>query len=528
MARRALILANGTFEDGRIVPLASPVPDAKRLTDLLRREEVGGYEVSVCSDLGAQRMRLAVEQFFRSGEKGDFLMLFLSGHGFKDSEGNLVFAASDTDKDWLESTGVPARFINKQASKTRASLSIFLIDSCYSGAFTKGHVFKKGDAGIDREDFSIPGGHGTAIITASSSVQLAGEAEANGSIQSHFTRHFIEGIETGKADRGKKGHISLDDLFVYVRNGLKQTAPGQTPKPHYFGVDGSEEVARNPVWKPVQLPEELLKELRDPDRRVRGAAAEALAEIVREGGDKALLARKQLQRLTSDDSKFVRNLADELLQEFAEDYAMRIKAEAQNQKNNRAANEVDATEQNERELAGAADEPGPLEFAATLDEEDSLDKYQTQNRLPIAFGAIVFILAALWGLSTLISSPNDDQLEGDISSEASSLPATSLTKAPDVSPSVAWILGKWANMKDENGCNAAVNISLSEDGKRLIFQQDLEPKYKEYLYQIVTFNTPAKPPSLQTKDFRYYYISNTRIQADSRKLKNVVFWKRCK
>lgn len=315
--KRALILATGTYADSRITPLKSPVPDAERLRLLLIRDDIGPYDVIMLSDAGLMAQRVAIERYFQSADPDDTLLLFISGHGDKDADGDLYFLAQDSDRDLLSSTAIGAHFVSKQAARSRAKQKVLLIDTCYSGAFAKGHVFKSGSAAITAEDFGENGGRGTAIITAASSTQLASEAAAEGRMQSRFTRHLIEGIETGAADVNGTGNITLDELFDYVRAALHREGPGQEPK-RLNAIDGDMVIARNPVPRAIPLAPALAKRIASRNWETRATACIALAEIVRNGDRQRGPALAALQALGEDPDDRVKRRAQAELKELAE------------------------------------------------------------------------------------------------------------------------------------------------------------------------------------------------------------------
>lgn len=312
--KRALILATGTYADSRITPLKSPVPDAERLRLLLVRPDVGPYEVTMLSDADQRAQRVAIERYFQAADADDTLLLFISGHGDKDADGDLYFLAQDSDRDLLSSTAIGANFVSRQAARSRAGQKVLLIDTCYSGAFAKGHVFKSGAAAISAEDFGEGSGRGTAIITAASSTQLASEADAGGRMQSRFTRHLIEGIETGAADANGTGTITLDELFDYVRGALRKEGPGQEPK-RLNAIDGDMVIARNPVRRAAPLAAGLLRKVASRNWESRAGACIALGEIARRGGEQKPAALATLRALAEDpDDRVKRRAQNELTQ----------------------------------------------------------------------------------------------------------------------------------------------------------------------------------------------------------------------
>ena len=74
-------------------------------------------------------------------------------------------------------------------------------------------------------------GRGRAIITASNSMEYAYEGdELTGEGQpSVFTEAVVEGLRTGKADLDMDHLISIDDLYHYVYDRVRERTPNQTP-----------------------------------------------------------------------------------------------------------------------------------------------------------------------------------------------------------------------------------------------------------------------------------------------------------
>ena len=306
MAARALILANGVFADPAIPRLVSPVPDGGRLKALLERADVFPYEATLAPDLGAQAAREAVAEFCHGADAGDQLLLFISGHGLKDAHGKLYFATADSWKTKLKATTLEARFVIECMQESAAERQLVFLDTCYSGAFARGVTPKSAAQSISKEDF---GGdwQGRAVVTATTAVQLAAEAEADGFMQSRFTRALIDAIENGRADRGGRGQIRLDELFAHIGGALKGT--GQTPQLFSDKLAGEIVIAKNPAA--VALPEEVVALLASPNARERGLAVDTLAAIART--EATVLARVAVGRLRvleeEDDSSLVRAAA---------------------------------------------------------------------------------------------------------------------------------------------------------------------------------------------------------------------------
>jgi ribosomal protein L7/L12 len=319
MARRALIVANGVFEDTSIAPLRSPVPDAERLRALLEREDVGSYEVTLCRNVKSTDARRQVQLFFNRARHDDFHFVLITGHGIKDRWGKLHFATADTHIDALSATSLEARFVMERMDESEAVQQLLFLDTCYSGAFQKGLVHKAGLASVSRDDFGNDDSSGKAVITATTAIQLAGERESGNAAQSIFTRHLIDGIESGAADPGATGRITLDELFRHIRTGMRADGCGQTPQPFYFGLSGTVVVALNPALRRRGLADDLSIRLASEDRQVRGYAVEDLFGVALDQGPGAADARSILSRVAKDDeSLFVRHLARDALERLDE------------------------------------------------------------------------------------------------------------------------------------------------------------------------------------------------------------------
>jgi hypothetical protein len=98
------------------------------------------------------------------------LVLHFSGHGIKDQDGDLHFAASNTKLARVASTSVAAGFVNRQMTASRSRRIVLFLDCCYSGAFDRSLLARGGDAVETGERFD---GRGRAVITASGALEYA-------------------------------------------------------------------------------------------------------------------------------------------------------------------------------------------------------------------------------------------------------------------------------------------------------------------------------------------------------------------
>ncbi len=318
MARKALIIANGAFDDPTIPPLKSPVADGERLKRLLERPDIGPYEVELHADGNCQYLRGRIQSFFDDAAPDDLVLLYVTGHGFKDRWGKLYFTTRDTEKRVLGATAIEGRFFVERMQECAARTQIWFLDTCYAGAFARGVAFK-GASSITRDDFAgaMPEEEesdrpGRVVITASTAIEMAAEKEAGEerTVQSLFTRYLIEGIETGAPDRENSGVITLDSLFRHVRTKVQaETSRAQSPERWIFGGDGNVALTRNPVRR-AELPPAVQKLMRSTSPNKRSDAVRYLLELAN-GQDRQLgaLAVAGLQTLSEDRDTVVEAVA---------------------------------------------------------------------------------------------------------------------------------------------------------------------------------------------------------------------------
>jgi hypothetical protein len=299
----ALIIASSRYEDSNLSQLRAPSTDAERLAEVLQEPSIGGFEVKTLLNQPNHVLNLAVEDFFSDRRREDLLLLYVSSHGVKDDEGRLYFAAANTRLKRLGATAVAAAFVNEQMTRSRSRRIVLLLDCCYSGAFPRG-MLARGDKQVDiKERFD---GSGRAVLTASSAMEYSFEGDTLSGVgqPSMFTSALVEGLETGEADLDMDGRVSVDELYDYVFDKVRDKTPKQTPGKWITDVQGKLYVAK---VRPRELPDTLRRAVqsRSPDRRL-GAVGE-LGRLLEPSGQGACsaAAREALSRLTEDDSRRV-------------------------------------------------------------------------------------------------------------------------------------------------------------------------------------------------------------------------------
>ncbi|GAB3399418.1 hypothetical protein GCM10027569_01360 [Flindersiella endophytica] len=322
MARLALFVSSSSYADGGLAALPSAARDAVELGELFADPQVGPFVVSTLESPSAQEMRLALEDLFVDAAREDVVVLYLSGHGLKDVQGNLYFAAHDTRADRLRSTAVSADLLCSLLNSSRAAGAVVFLDCCYGGAFARGMVARAaGDPDVGEAFAALGGGaRARAVITASSAIEYAFEGErlADSHVEpSVFASAMRDGIVGGDADQDGDGWVGLNELFDYIGQRIRRLGKPQTPHLWTFGASGDLRLARSPRGPRASvaaLPAEIRDLLTSPISAARlGAVSDLQQRAEGEDLSMARAAISALNQLADDDSLRVRAAASAAL-----------------------------------------------------------------------------------------------------------------------------------------------------------------------------------------------------------------------
>lgn len=151
-------------------------------------------------------------------------VLFLSGHGENDRNGNYYFLPQNVKIDKLRRTGVPYMILKDLISNLPGKRLLF-IDTCHSG----GVMGRRGArADIDAISNDLRSAENGVVVFASSTARqysLEDPSWNNGA----FTKALVEGLN-GSADMVDDGQITINELNLYVAERVKSlTGNQQTP-----------------------------------------------------------------------------------------------------------------------------------------------------------------------------------------------------------------------------------------------------------------------------------------------------------
>ncbi|MFF1609197.1 caspase family protein [Amycolatopsis sp. NPDC058278] len=315
--RRALIVANGEYDNAGLQRLGSPAADADALAGVLADRAISDFEVCVVRNETAHVVQAEIEDLCLEGKPDDVLLLHFSCHGLKDDAGGLYFAARNTRPDRLRSTAVPAQFVQQCIRQSRSRSIVLLLDCCYGGAYGQGVAVRaSGDANVLD---SFRGGRGRAVITASNSIEYAFEGATLASDEpaepSVFTSALVEGLRTGEADRDEDGWIALGELYEYLFDQVRERNPKQTPS-RDIEMQGELYLAksRRRRIKPSPVPPDLAAAIgaENPFTRL-GAVAELRRRLSSSNLPVAMGAFEALRVMVSTDIEHVAAAASDAL-----------------------------------------------------------------------------------------------------------------------------------------------------------------------------------------------------------------------
>jgi len=206
--------------DSGLSSLKGPLNDIEGLSSILGDRLLGGFDVRALVNATSFEIKSTIDECLGSAGKGDLVLIYYSGHGKLDRFGSLCLATSDTRAGALQATSIPCRHLKEFVSSSDCSAVVLVLDCCYSGAAT---AETRGD--IESQLISLESASGFYILTASSDIQTATEAEVDGVVLGRFTEALIEGIKSGNADFDCDGKIYLNDIFKYVKSRLRNQSP---------------------------------------------------------------------------------------------------------------------------------------------------------------------------------------------------------------------------------------------------------------------------------------------------------------
>jgi hypothetical protein len=134
-----------------------------------------------------------------------------------------------------------------------------------------------------------------------------------------FTSALVQGLATGDADQDEDGWVSLDELYDYVFDKVREQNPHQSPS-RQFELEGELYLARSRRQRirPAPIPADLQAALADPNMYTRlGAVTELRARLGSDNLPAAAAAYEALDELARTATRYLADPAAEALSQAA-------------------------------------------------------------------------------------------------------------------------------------------------------------------------------------------------------------------
>ncbi len=216
--RSAILIGSSKYpNEPGLTELRCPENDVDAMDAVLRSPDFGHFtETFVCKNKSSYEVLEKIETVLADAGRDDLVLIYFSGHGKLNPAGRLCLATVNTKIKTLRSTSILVREIKSYFDHSRCKKKILLLDCCYSGA--AGKDFIRG--GVDDQLQLISQGQGTFIMTASTGIHVAFEKE--GDEFGLFTKHLVQGIRSGEADKDEDGFVDMEELYEYVHEKVRE------------------------------------------------------------------------------------------------------------------------------------------------------------------------------------------------------------------------------------------------------------------------------------------------------------------
>jgi WD40 repeat protein len=223
------ILAVGVNEYGSndLNNLKYAVNDAREIINIFKAQEGKRYNKVnslLISDEApvkptANNIRDGMDFLYNNANADDVILLFLAGHGKKDSRNNFYFCASDTV---INSDGLIPRSSAITGSeiievKNWPGQKIIFIDSCHSESVSN---TREADISVLFMDLREPS---TTVFTSSKNNEVSKESDEKK--HGYFTYAILQGLK-GAADTSGTGAVTMKNLDSYVSNTVRDMSSG--------------------------------------------------------------------------------------------------------------------------------------------------------------------------------------------------------------------------------------------------------------------------------------------------------------
>jgi len=221
----ALLIGNDQYDDAKFTGLTVPQNDVIGLNKVLERSDIGAFDqVKTLMNQSRGAVEMAIAELYGNKKRDDFLLLYFSGHGLLDVDGDLYLALKNTRYDQPFGTALTSSYIKTAINKSKSRRQVLILDCCHSGAFERG-TKGPGAPAITEQTFEV-NGYGREILTSSTATQLSwqGDQVIGHTDKSLFTHYLVQGLDS----LTRSLQASLDEVpgVIHITTVSGQLKPG--------------------------------------------------------------------------------------------------------------------------------------------------------------------------------------------------------------------------------------------------------------------------------------------------------------
>jgi uncharacterized caspase-like protein len=149
----------------------------------------------------------------------DRLIVYFSGHGFRDAHGRLYVAPVDFDPKNPAESGIAVDWLREKLGACKAAFKLLILDACHAGSEKGAFDEVEPSAAVLGEPFRDLAG----VVTLASSRADEKSQVWDERKQSLFSYWLIQGLK-GNADENGDGVIDIDELYKYVHRAVTRSA----------------------------------------------------------------------------------------------------------------------------------------------------------------------------------------------------------------------------------------------------------------------------------------------------------------
>ncbi len=232
---RQWALLIGVEKYHRVPPLVHTINDVRQLGNTLRTRD--GYPEDCILEMletapnpRFQPLKASIEAelptFLKQPGPEDTILVYFTGHGFRDANGKMYLAPLDCNPDDLVKTGIAVEWFRQQIADCKAKFKLLILDSCHAGS-EKGEGDEKS---LVAKDLGEPFKDIEGVVTLASSTAKEKSQIWEQKQQSLFS-YWLNQALRGHADENSDGKIDIDELYKYVYRNVTRTAKARHPLP---------------------------------------------------------------------------------------------------------------------------------------------------------------------------------------------------------------------------------------------------------------------------------------------------------